>query len=37
MNTDLSKFNKFIIKLVNNTKMIKDEIRKTEIQIKNEK
>ena len=31
----LNNFNKFIIKLVNNTKMIKDEIKKTEIQIKN--
>ena len=33
----LSKFNKFIVKLASNSQIVKDEIRRTEIQIKNEK
>ena len=33
----LCKFNKFIVKLASNSQMVKDEIRRTEIQIKNEK
>jgi hypothetical protein len=35
--TLLSKFNKFIVKLASNSQIVKDEIRRTEIQIKNEK
>jgi len=33
----LAKFNKFIVKLASNSQIVKDEIRRTEIQIKNEK
>jgi beta-hydroxylase len=33
----LCKFNKFIVKLASNSQIVKDEIKKTEIQIKNEK